>query len=243
MIQKRSSSGLFWAVFGLASGAAIAWLATRPRSMPNLYATQRALAKLHGEVRAGFLAGRIQEKYDQLMAHRPRFSHPALRWHLEGNILPGLATYQVLCDELGDRAAAQSETGHILAANFVPGRKPLWQMLGLLPQPFRLMRPALRWIMRFEFPVEGWETQWVEDNEQRIGMDISRCFYLDVLTTLGAPELTGTFCALDDYDARQMPPGILFERSGTLGRGQTHCDFRYCTPAGRSIDFMNEKQL
>ncbi len=236
MKEKNSSSGLVWAIVGLAAGGALGWWISRPRSLPDLYSTQRNLAKLHGEVRAGFLTGKMQEKYNQLMAQRPRFSHPALRMHLEGNILPGLAIYQVLRDELGDPAAAQAETEQILAANFIPRRKPLWQMLGLLPQPFRLMRPAMRWIMRFGFPAEGWETEWVEDNEQRIGMDISRCFYLDVLTALGAPELTRTFCALDDHDAQLMPPGIVFERSATLGRGQTCCDFRYGTPAGRSSE-------
>ncbi len=236
MSKKSSTSGFFWAGLGLTAGAALGWWVSRPRSMPDLYSTQRNLAKLHGEVRAGFLAGKMQERYDQQMAKRPRFSHPALRFHLESNILPGLAIYQVLCDELGDRVAAQAETEQILAANFAPQRKPLWQFVGRFPEPFRLVRSSLRWIMRFGFPSEGWETQWVEDNPQRIGFDISRCFYLDVLTALGAPELTRTFCILDDYDARQMPPAILFERSGTLGRGQPVCDFRYCTLAGRHRD-------
>lgn len=233
MSKARSSHGFFWVGLGLVSGAALVYLANRSRSMPDLYGTQRTLAKVHGEVKGGFLAGKIQARYDQLMAQRPRFAHPALRDHLEKNLLPGLAIYQVLGEESGDRAAAQAETEQILAANFIPKRKLLWRALGTFPRPFRVLRAAIHWIMQHNFPPEGWQTEWVEDNEERIGFDLTRCFYLDVLTALGAPELTSTFCALDEYDARQMPPGLIFERSGTLGRGQTHCDFRYCTPAGR----------
>lgn len=233
MSRSRSSNGFLWAGLGLLSGAALVYLAGRSRGMPDLYGTQRALAKIHGEVNAGFLAGKIQARYDQLMARRPRFSNPALRKHLEDNILPGLAIYQVLGEESGDRVAAQAETEQILAANFIPQRKAIWKALGTLPQPFRVLRAAMHWIMDHDFPPEGWQTEWVEDNEERIGFDMTRCFYLDVLTALGAPELTATFCALDEHDARLMPPGLIFERSGTLGRGQSHCDFRYCTPAGR----------
>ncbi len=236
MSKSHSSNGWLWAGLGLASGVALGWLASRPRGLPDLAGTQRTLARLHGEVTGGFLAGKMAARYEQLMARRPRFNHPALRMHLEGNILPGLAIYQVLSEELGDRAAAQAETEQILAVNFTPKRKTLWAALGKLPEPFRLVRAAMRRIMQFGFPAQGWETEWVEDNDQRIGFDLTRCFYLDVLTSLGAPELTSTFCALDDYDARQMPAGLIFERSGTLARGQTHCDFRYCTPAGRHLN-------
>src|SRR5690242_18734730 len=60
------------------------------------------------------LAARAQARYDALYHERPHFTHPALRWHLEQNILPGLALYQVLSKESNDRDAVLSETVSLL---------------------------------------------------------------------------------------------------------------------------------
>ena len=59
--------------------------------MPNLKIWRRVLIEQHGEVLGVLLAARVQARYEALYNERPRFTHPLLRWHLEQNILPGLA--------------------------------------------------------------------------------------------------------------------------------------------------------
>jgi hypothetical protein len=47
------------------------------------------------------------------------------------------------------------------------------------------------------------------------------------LTEYGFPELTPHFCRLDDVLAAEAAPSVRFERTQTLARGGTLCDFRY----------------
>ena len=96
------------------------------------------------------------------------------------------------------------------------------------PLPIALFRQITRWVMRSSFPPEGWETEWVDAGDQCVAFDIHRCFYLDVLTAYGAPELTPLYCKLDDLMYENMSPGIRWARTRTLGRGDDLCDFRWC---------------
>jgi hypothetical protein len=68
----------------------------------------------------------------------------------------------------------------------------------------------------------------VEDNDRCFAYDVHRCFYLDVLTAYGAPELTALYCKMDDLMYEALPPTITWERAKTLGRGDDRCDFRWC---------------
>ena len=55
-------------------------------------------------------------------------------------------------------------------------------------------------------------------------MDILACPYCRYFTELGCPELTKIFCANDDRMYGNLP-GLVFERTDTLGRGADRCDF------------------
>jgi hypothetical protein len=59
---------------------------------------------------------------------------------------------------------------------------------------------------------------------------IYECFYLNMLTAYGVPELTSHFCRLDDLLFGEFQ-GISWERTKTLGRGDDCCDFRFCSRA------------
>ena len=68
----------------------------------------------------------------------------------------------------------------------------------------------------------------VADDNHCFAFNVFRCFYLDVLTAYGAPELTPLYCKLDDLTYEMLPPSITWERTGALGRGDDCCDFRWC---------------
>lgn len=222
---------VFWA--GLAAGAVGGLvvgrrLATRPHWMPYLEVGQEVLAETRGEVKAALLAARVQARYDELYAHRPRFRHPALRQHLEEGTLPALALYQTLREENDDQEAVLAEIDRILAAVVErSGRRRLVQVMGRLPDPFAVLRIANRWAMKRVYPPEGWRFEWVEDSDQCIAYNARECFYLNVLTAYGAPELVAHLCAVDDLLFGDLP-GISWERTKTLGRGDDRCNFRFC---------------
>ncbi len=214
-------------VIGALGGFILGRRLSAPRRTPHLDAWQRAMAESRGEVAAAMLAARVQARYDALYANRPYFAPRALRWHLEHNILSGLALYQVLREEYDDREAALAETERLFTAAFEQmGR--LMSLIGYLPQPFAVFRWGVHWVLRLGFPPQGWETEIVEDSDRCFAYNVHRCFYLDVLTAYGAPELTALYCNMDDLTFGSLPPAITWERTKTLGRGDDCCDFRWC---------------
>ncbi|MGA9349224.1 MAG: L-2-amino-thiazoline-4-carboxylic acid hydrolase [Anaerolineae bacterium] len=108
------------------------------------------------------------------------------------------------------------------------GLRGLMPLLGRLPDPFALFRQAAHCVLRFGFPPQGWEMEWVEDSGQWLAFNVRRCFYLDVFTAYGAPELTALYCKIDDLMYEALPSSITWERTKTLGRGDDLCDFRWC---------------
>jgi hypothetical protein len=232
---KMTNQRVFLA--GLAAGAAGGLLAgrrlaVRPRQMPYLDVGQRVLAETRGKVKAALLAARVQARYDELCAHRLRFGQPALRQHYEESILPGLALYQTLREKSDDQETALAEIDRILTAVVErSGRRRLVQALGHLPDPFAILRIANRWALKRVYPPEGWTFEWVEDSDQSVAYDARQCFYLNVLTAYRASELTAHFCAVDDLLFGNLP-GISWQRTTTLGRGDDRCNFRFCRTDG-----------
>lgn len=215
-------------------------LAARPRRMPHLDISQRVLAETRGEVKAALLAARVQARYDELYARRPHFHRPALRRHLEASILPGLALYQTLREERDEQEAVMAEIDRLFTAwaeHSDPSK--LMRIMRHLPDPFAILRIGNRLVLKTSFPPEGWTFEWVEDSDQCIAYDIRECFYLNVLTAYGAPELTAHFCQGDDLVFGNIP-GVSWERTKTIGRGDDRCDFRFCRA---DVSSALEKQI
>jgi hypothetical protein len=203
-------------------------LATWPCQMPHLKISQRVLAETRGPIKAAMLTARAQACYDELYARRPRFHHPALRQHLEQGALPALVLYQMLREEGDDQEAALAEIDRILTAVVEQSRRRrLVRAMGRLPNPFAILRIANRWAMKRVYPPQGWTFEWVEDSDQCIAYDARECFYVNVLTAYGAPELTAHLCAGDDLLFGDLP-GVSWGRTKTLARGDDRCNFRFC---------------
>lgn len=232
---------------GLAAGAIggllAKRLAVRPRRMPYLEVGRQVAAETRGPVQATLLAARVQARYDELYAHRLHFDQPALRQHYEEGILPSLALYQTLREECGSQEAALEELDRIIAAQVEQsGRRRLVQILGRMPDSFAVLRIVNRWAMKVQYPREGWRFEWVEDSDQCIAYDARECFYLNVLTACGAPELTAHLCVVDDLLYGQLP-GISWERTKTLGRGDDRCDFRFCRASGSNVSTPSQPRV
>lgn len=215
---------------GLAAGGLIGFTVGRrsatPHPMPHLRIWQQALARERGEFQAAVLAGRVQARYDALCASRPRFPKRILRLHLDMLILPGLALYQTLLEETDDVVAVLAEMESLFESTFSRFFR-FMLFTDRAPWSFALFRRTARTILKHVFPAEGWETEIVEDSDRAFAFNMVNCFYLDVLTAYGAPELTPVYCRMDELLYETLPPMILWQRTKTLGRGGDCCDFRW----------------
>jgi hypothetical protein len=219
------------ALFGLTIGTAIGTsIALTQRMvgqhrMPNLKTWQKALIEKHGEIQGAFLAARTQARYEAFYNERPHFTHPALRWHLEQKILPGLALYHVLSEQDSNHEAVLAEVGSLLEIGLRDFLRCVY-VYRYFPLPFTVMRQLFKASL-LAFPRQGWDIEQVETSKTSFAFNVHRCFYLDVLTAYGAPELTPLYCRLDDLLYAHWSPSIRWERTKTLGRGDDCCDFRY----------------
>ena len=70
----------------------------------------------------------------------------------------------------------------------------------------------------------GFQNVFYPKKKDEYRMDIVACPYCRYLTELGCPELTKIFCENDERIYGSLP-GLIFERTGTLGKGADRCDF------------------
>ncbi len=226
-INSYRDAALFGLTIGTAIGTGIVLTQQMvgQHRMPNLKAWQKALIEKHGEIQGAFLAAQTQARYKALYDERPHFTHPALRWHLEQKILPGLALYQVLSEQDSNHEAVLAEVSSLLEI----GLRAFARFVNLytyLPLPFAFMRQMFKASL-LAYPRQGWDIEQVENSRTSFAFNVHRCFYLDVFTAYGAPELTALYCQLDDLLYATWSPLIRWERKKTLGRGDDCCNFRY----------------
>ncbi len=194
--------------------------------MPRANLWRAALVEKYGPVVAEVILANMEARYRQLMLRQPHFTHPALRSHFERGIAPGMSLYQTLREQCDNPTAALNDATDLIAGVARrSARQQQIQLLKYLPNAFGVLRLFTRLMMRQAYPSVGWDIQWLEDSDKSIAFNISRCFYQDVLKAYGVPELTPVFCKGDDEMFKALPPGITWERTGTLALGNAVCDF------------------
>jgi hypothetical protein len=225
--MSAKNSKLFF-VSTVAAGIGLAvWYKRRADEVPNLNAWSAQMDVDFSLPKAAELRAEIRRRHAGLLMDCPIPTNKKLRTHLLGNILPGLALYQtLLADTAGDQSAALAEVDRLFRAATLPKSRLITAPFKLLADPFPLFRLAFHRMIQ-AYPTEGWDYTWLEDRSERIAFNYSRCFYLDTLTSLGAPELTPSFCKTDEVMAECFPAQVRFVREHTLGRGDALCDFQY----------------
>lgn len=236
-------------LLGAAASLGAAWLLRlrsqqrQPRPFRYLPNWERTLAKRYGLTMAKDQAQATQRGYADLLAEYPFPADPKLCWHLREHILPGLALYRVLLTiHNGDKAQSLVEIDEVFRAWTLEKSRRLLAPARVVPVPFWLFKQAAALQMKL-YPAEGWDFVPVENSAGRLAMNVTRCFYLNTLTALGAPELTAPFCKTDDVMAELFPASVRFIRPHTLGRGDALCDFQYCQVEAHRPDGLPERAL
>ncbi len=157
-------------------------------------------------------------RYQDLFGQHELPQHPALQRHLIEGILPGLALYQVLRENGESQESALAvidQTFEILFADNFANMKKLGRIRFIYPFLRIFIKPVMR-----AYPPEGWKIDWLQNDRNGIRFDMKSCFY-------GAPELTVSFCRVDDLIYGDMSPHMKWQRFKTIGRGETYCDFGF----------------
>lgn len=231
MARRARRGGKLTAALGLSAmfGLLIARGArTESRALPMPRATswRKAVEVKFGSNAGAVIYAEMLARYRMLMDRKPSFGHPALRWHFENGIAPGLALYETLKSRRSGADLALADAREVIAAfaQLSPRRSAL-ALLRYVPMRFEVFRHLTTFFMRQSYPPKGWDIVWRRNDGEALSFDIRRCFYQDVLAAYGAPELTAAFCAGDDVLFGALPPGITWERAGTLATGHAVCDF------------------
>lgn len=195
---------------------------------PNRFrnATKRSLGRA--------IAEESEAGYAKLVAAAPCPADARLRSHLYGYILPGLALYRALRSSGLGQAEALERIDRAFVLVMAPERRRM-RALGRLPFFYALLKRFVKPFMR-AYPASGWDTEWLEISGERVRFDMRRCYYHDTLRSLGASELTASFCKTDDLVYGGASPSYEWRRTMTIGRGDESCDFCFERCRAASLD-------
>lgn len=199
-------------------------------------AKRKTAAQIMGE--KGFIRAKIEQKLpkeqadalwreatDRLTPIMTRYADlPAgLRPHTDARVFPSAAIYLAAKERLGAREAyAIIEDAAVeLTGRYAKKLAELMRVPGMKSLFIRIWDPMTRKIFG---PDNGFKNVFYPKKKGEFRMDILACPYCRYFTELGCPELTKIFCANDDRMYGNLP-GLVFERTGTLGRGADRCDF------------------
>jgi hypothetical protein len=195
--------------------------------LPTYRTWLRELTRQQGALVAEIFLERVQAKYLELFAGSERYSQRVLqKIHFEKNILPAIAAYKILLMDGNNPDEAQATLDSLLEAG-VAGQKRLYRFWGRFPFFFDMLKWILKPLTLLQYPEAGWRMEFPNLGSDVVALDSHACFYLQVLTEYGVPELTRHFCRLDDLLFEGVTPHVRFERTQTMGRGGSMCDFRY----------------
>ena len=146
-----------------------------------------------------------------------------LRFHTENKIFPAAAIYLTLKESIGQDDAYRV----IEDATFKTADAAAKKLSALLRLPGMRSLFVKAWdpLTRKMFGENsGFQNVFYPKKKGEYRMDVVSCPYNRYFTELGCPELTKISCGADDHVYGDLP-GLKFERTSTLGRGGSRCDF------------------
>ena len=148
----------------------------------------------------------------------------AMRFHTESRIFPSAAIYLTAKERLGEKTAFRIVENAAIELTDQLGKKlaRLMRLPGMRSLFVRIWDPLVRKVFG---PDNGFRNVFYPRQRDEYRMDVLACPYCRYFTELGCPELTRIYCENDERTYGHLP-GIVFERTGTLGKGADRCDFR-----------------
>ena len=147
----------------------------------------------------------------------------SMRFHTESRIFPSAAIYLTAKEYLGEKTATSVVENVAIDLTNHLGKKlaRLMRLPGMSSLFIRTWDPLVRKVFG---PDNGFRNVFYPKQKGEYRMDVLACPYCRYFTELCCPELTRIYCENDERTYGNLP-GIVFERTGTLGKGADRCDF------------------
>lgn len=165
----------------------------------------------------------VIERYHKLYLNHEFPGNKHLQLHLIEGILPGLALYQILRENGESQESALGFIDETFEKLFSINQRKM-KKIGGIPFVYPLLRLLIKPVMG-KYPSDGWKIDWKQNDKNAIRFDMKSCFYFDTLSKYGVPELTASYCLVDDFIYGNMSPYLSWERTKTIARGNDLCDF------------------
>jgi hypothetical protein len=126
--------------------------------------------------------------YDRHAARLPWPTHRILQVHQVFSVLPGAAVYTALTEH-GDTSTDAARTVHRALTIMARPRARLFQRLTATEHGRRLFMTAATVASPRLFPDPGWHAHWRDRSPDRVALDMTRCYDLDMLRLLDATAI------------------------------------------------------
>lgn len=118
----------------------------------------------------------------------------------------------------------KEEAAALIAESMKPASVAKHNKIERLPAPV-FMRVAGFITGRVFSEKAGFKRNWHCNTNREKRYDLLTCPYVQTFSELGCPEVCPSVCIQDDISFGNLKNGVVFERKGTLGRGDSCCDF------------------
>ena len=146
------------------------------------------------------------------------------QFHLENQILPGIAAYETLQTVMPKDEAL--ETIHSYVEQKARRQKKLFLRLMRIPGLYKKVPGIFSEQTPKLFGVTaGFASRDIQTTGGVWRIDMTKCPYHDASVHYGCPELCHCFCDSDDITYDGLHPKLYWHRTKTLGRGGDCCDF------------------
>ena len=183
---------------------------------------KREMEKQMPQKQADDLWQAATEKLDDILsryADLPKGVH----MHTDINIFPAAAVYLAAREKVGDASAYSIIENAAVSLTSRLG-KQLSRMMHIPGMPSLFLAVWDPMTHKMFGPGNGFKNVFYPKKAGEYRMDVTACPYCCYFTELGCPELTRIYCENDERIYGNLP-GVVFERTGTLGKGAERCDF------------------
>jgi hypothetical protein len=140
---------------------------------------------------------------------------------LQKTILPRIALYKVLQDELGEKKKAYDTVEKYMFTIVGQKLNKQYSMFEFIPVFFYLFKKIM---ISTVTKSDNWVTEVIKNDSTSVEYNITKCLWYDACKENDCSELCKVFCDTDHVIYSQMKK-VKFIRKGTLGTGNKCCDF------------------
>jgi hypothetical protein len=187
---------------------------------------QKYCADTLGSARGRLVVNEAENKLAQMIRESDDRNNRYIKWHLTSTMLPAIAIYLTFKSFEETAGSAYDYTDALMQIARLKAKKKN-EFLSRLPFAYSVFRLLCRSVIAKQYPPQGWEIQWLRYDRSEIHFNMKSCIYFETTKQYNCPEMCPLFCANDDVTFSGYAPAIVFERSGTIARGQEVCDFHF----------------